>query len=170
MRWPASAKASLNKMRMWATSLSPELPTPDELPVKPPVSSPSAVTLVQRWQPKINWQECAHRLGYALGMAFQIQDDNLDYDGEAVLLGKEIVWDLKNGIPTLPLLLALQEKRKPVPPSFIRISMNRSCRSQRRTLTPSFPWWITIEVLKKPKKSSSSIASGLSVILKLWIP
>lgn len=30
----------------------------------------------------------AHRLGYALGMAFQIQDDNLDYDGEAVLLEK----------------------------------------------------------------------------------
>lgn len=54
----------------------------------------------------------AHRLGYALGMAFQIQDDNLDYDGEAVLLGKEIAWDLKNGIPTLPLLLALQEEKK----------------------------------------------------------
>lgn len=54
----------------------------------------------------------AHRLGYALGMAFQIQDDNLDYDGEAVLPGKEIAWDLKNGIPTLPLLLALQEEKK----------------------------------------------------------
>lgn len=54
----------------------------------------------------------AHRLGYSLGMAFQIQDDNLDYGGEAVLLGKEIAWDLKNGIPTLPLLLALQTEKR----------------------------------------------------------
>ncbi|OQA42042.1 MAG: Heptaprenyl diphosphate synthase component 2 [Spirochaetes bacterium ADurb.Bin315] len=112
----------------------------------------------------------AHRLGYALGMAFQIQDDNLDYDGEAVLPGKEIAWDLKTGFLRFLSCLHCRRKRKPVPPSSIRISMNRSCRSQRRTLTPSFPWWSTIEVLKKPKESSSSIASGLSVILKLWIP
>lgn len=54
----------------------------------------------------------AHRLGYALGMAFQIQDDILDYDGETTQLGKEVGWDLKNGIPTLPLLLALKAEKR----------------------------------------------------------
>lgn len=53
----------------------------------------------------------AHRLGYALGMAFQIQDDNLDYDGHAKRLGKEVAKDVKNGIPTLPLLLALKAEK-----------------------------------------------------------
>lgn len=53
-----------------------------------------------------------HRLGYALGMAFQIQDDILDYDGSASHLGKETGSDLRCGIPTLPLLLALEEERR----------------------------------------------------------
>ncbi len=48
-----------------------------------------------------------HRIGYNLGMAFQIQDDILDYNGEKSRLGKEVGRDLLSGIPTLPLLEAL---------------------------------------------------------------
>ena len=49
-----------------------------------------------------------HRIGYAMGMAFQIQDDILDYVGKEEKLGKHTGKDLKEGIPTLPLLLALE--------------------------------------------------------------
>ncbi|MDY0288205.1 MAG: polyprenyl synthetase family protein [Sphaerochaeta sp.] len=49
-----------------------------------------------------------HRIGYAMGMAFQIQDDILDYVGKKEQLGKHTGKDLKEGIPTLPLLFALE--------------------------------------------------------------
>ena len=57
-----------------------------------------------------------HRIGYAMGMAFQIQDDILDYVGKQEKLGKHTGKDLKEGIPTLPLLLALEaEADRPEP-------------------------------------------------------
>lgn len=49
-----------------------------------------------------------HRIGYSLGMAFQIQDDILDFTGNETKLGKTVGNDLRCGIPTLPLLLALK--------------------------------------------------------------
>ena len=53
-------------------------------------------------------QRKMHRIGYLMGMAFQIQDDMLDYDGHADKLGKEPGRDLLCGVPTLPLLEALE--------------------------------------------------------------
>jgi heptaprenyl diphosphate synthase len=53
-----------------------------------------------------------HRIGYAMGMAFQIQDDILDYVGNKERLGKLTGKDLKEGIPTLPLLLALEAEQE----------------------------------------------------------
>lgn len=49
--------------------------------------------------------------GKNLGMAFQIEDDILDLLGEEKALGKTPGQDLKEGVMTMPLLLALQEKR-----------------------------------------------------------
>ena len=57
--------------------------------------------------PDIERMVC-HRIGYTMGMAFQIQDDILDYVGKKEKLGKQTGKDLKEGIPTLPLLLALE--------------------------------------------------------------
>jgi len=51
------------------------------------------------------------RIGYAFGMAFQIQDDVLDYTGSEAKLGKATGKDLRCGIPTLPLLLALETEQ-----------------------------------------------------------
>lgn len=48
-------------------------------------------------------------IGYDIGMAFQIIDDILDYTSEDNLLGKPTGNDLKEGIYTLPLILALKE-------------------------------------------------------------
>jgi geranylgeranyl pyrophosphate synthase len=47
--------------------------------------------------------------GVSLGIAFQITDDILDCTGEAVETGKIAGVDLREGTPTLPLLLAARE-------------------------------------------------------------
>ena len=46
--------------------------------------------------------------GQALGTAFQVIDDVLDYDGNAVEMGKNLGDDLREGKATLPLILAMQ--------------------------------------------------------------
>jgi heptaprenyl diphosphate synthase len=57
-------------------------------------------------------QMLCHRIGYCMGMAFQIQDDILDYAGSSSKLGKHTGNDLKCGIPTLPLIYALKQERE----------------------------------------------------------
>lgn len=52
--------------------------------------------------------EQMHRFGEALGMAFQIQDDILDFSPEAKT-GKHAYNDLREGKITLPLLLVLEQ-------------------------------------------------------------
>ena len=49
-------------------------------------------------------------IGHNLGMAFQIIDDILDYTGTDEGIGKNSANDLKQGIYTLPLILALEKK------------------------------------------------------------
>ncbi|MGB6115943.1 MAG: polyprenyl synthetase family protein, partial [Comamonas sp.] len=46
--------------------------------------------------------------GKALGTAFQVIDDALDYDGDAHEMGKNIGDDLREGKMTLPLIIAMQ--------------------------------------------------------------
>lgn len=46
--------------------------------------------------------------GRALGTAFQLIDDLLDYEGDSLELGKNVGDDLREGKPTLPLLVAMQ--------------------------------------------------------------
>jgi heptaprenyl diphosphate synthase len=50
------------------------------------------------------------RIGYNIGMAFQIIDDILDYEGSEAMVGKPLGNDLKYGIYTLPLIYAIKEK------------------------------------------------------------
>jgi octaprenyl-diphosphate synthase len=49
------------------------------------------------------------RFGLALGMAFQIVDDILDCSGDTIETGKVAGTDLREGTPTLPLLLAARK-------------------------------------------------------------
>ncbi|MBC7918373.1 MAG: polyprenyl synthetase family protein [Rhodoferax sp.] len=46
--------------------------------------------------------------GQALGTAFQVIDDVLDYHGDAAVLGKNLGDDLREGKATLPLIAAMQ--------------------------------------------------------------
>ena len=52
-------------------------------------------------------EEACASYGRSLGTAFQLIDDVLDYDGSAVELGKNVGDDLREGKPTLPLLIAM---------------------------------------------------------------
>ena len=52
-------------------------------------------------------QHCAE-YGQALGTAFQVIDDVLDYDGEVSEMGKNLGDDLREGKVTLPLIIAMQ--------------------------------------------------------------
>ncbi len=49
-----------------------------------------------------------HQIGYCIGMAFQIQDDILDYIGNEATVGKPLGNDIRCGIATLPLIYALR--------------------------------------------------------------
>jgi octaprenyl-diphosphate synthase len=55
---------------------------------------------------RITEEACAD-YGRSLGTAFQLVDDLLDYDGETHELGKNVGDDLREGKPTLPLLVAM---------------------------------------------------------------
>jgi geranylgeranyl pyrophosphate synthase len=54
-------------------------------------------------------QETMGLFGYNLGIAFQIVDDILDFNGEQGTLGKPIGSDLRQGILTLPVLYYLDQ-------------------------------------------------------------
>ncbi len=53
-------------------------------------------------------EEQAATYGRSVGMAFQLIDDALDYNGNAEQMGKNVGDDLREGKPTLPLILAMQ--------------------------------------------------------------
>jgi octaprenyl-diphosphate synthase len=53
-------------------------------------------------------EDACAQYGQALGTAFQVIDDVLDYDGNAAEMGKNLGDDLREGKATLPLILAMQ--------------------------------------------------------------
>ncbi|MBK6470934.1 MAG: polyprenyl synthetase family protein [Betaproteobacteria bacterium] len=57
-------------------------------------------------------ESCAD-FGRSLGTAFQLVDDLLDYEGNSDELGKNVGDDLREGKPTLPLLLAMVRASEP---------------------------------------------------------
>jgi octaprenyl-diphosphate synthase len=53
-------------------------------------------------------EEACADFGRSLGTAFQLVDDLLDYEGDPTQLGKNVGDDLREGKPTLPLLMAME--------------------------------------------------------------
>ncbi len=53
-------------------------------------------------------EEACADYGRSLGTAFQLVDDLLDYEGSSSEMGKNVGDDLREGKPTLPLLLAME--------------------------------------------------------------
>ena len=56
-------------------------------------------------------EEACADYGRALGTAFQLVDDLLDYEGDPHALGKNVGDDLREGKPTLPLLVAMSRSQ-----------------------------------------------------------
>jgi octaprenyl-diphosphate synthase len=56
----------------------------------------------------VELEEACASYGRSLGTAFQLIDDLLDYEGTTAQLGKNVGDDLREGKPTLPLLLAME--------------------------------------------------------------
>jgi octaprenyl-diphosphate synthase len=76
--------------------------------------------------------QCAlHRYGMALGIAFQIADDVLDYVGDSGKIGKHLGDDLAEGKATLPLIVA-QRRGSPEQVEIIRSAI----RDGRRDALP----------------------------------
>ncbi|GAC1328077.1 MAG: polyprenyl synthetase family protein [Candidatus Dormibacteria bacterium] len=59
--------------------------------------------------------EAARAYAMHLGIAFQVVDDVLDYQGSAEAMGKPVGNDIREGTVTLPLILALQLSPAPLP-------------------------------------------------------
>lgn len=57
-------------------------------------------------------RQSANLYGYHLGLAFQLIDDLLDYEGDQEALGKNIGDDLAEGKATLPLIYALKHSKE----------------------------------------------------------
>jgi len=58
-------------------------------------------------------EEACADFGRSLGTAFQLVDDLLDYEGHSEDLGKNVGNDLREGKPTLPLLVAMERSTAP---------------------------------------------------------
>lgn len=69
-------------------------------------ASARLAALLAQSSPEVE-QSCAD-YGQALGTAFQVIDDVLDYDGDASEMGKNLGDDLREGKATLPLIIAMQ--------------------------------------------------------------
>jgi octaprenyl-diphosphate synthase len=59
-------------------------------------------------QSTVDQEEACADYGQALGTAFQVIDDVLDYTGDAEVMGKNLGDDLREGKATLPLIAAMQ--------------------------------------------------------------
>ena len=55
--------------------------------------------------------------GFHMGLAYQIQDDILDFTAAENVLGKPALADMDLGLSTAPMLYAAQEFKQPAPPS-----------------------------------------------------
>jgi octaprenyl-diphosphate synthase len=62
--------------------------------------------------------EETNRYGLNMGIAFQMVDDILDIVGDAELLGKPTGMDLRDGNPSLPIILALNDRQPAVCEAF----------------------------------------------------
>lgn len=74
-------------------------------------------------------QDSLKQAGMHLGMAFQLMDDVLDYNGDSQTMGKNIGDDLAEGQPTLPLIHAMRQS-SPEQAGILRESLSEGSTAQ----------------------------------------
>lgn len=70
------------------------------------------------------YQKAMREFGISLGMAFQIRDDILDFEGTSSLIGKPVGGDIKEKKITLPLIYSLKQVSSSEAESIIKIIKN----------------------------------------------
>jgi heptaprenyl diphosphate synthase len=76
--------------------------------------------------------ELLHEVGEALGMAFQIRDDLLDFTRSKESIGKPAGADLRNGNITLPVIVALRDPE--LAPHILRLGTHSSDEEMERVI------------------------------------
>jgi octaprenyl-diphosphate synthase len=126
-----------------------------------------------------NLIEESERYGLNMGIAFQIVDDILDIVGHAELLGKPTGMDLRDGNPSLPILLALQNGESAVYEAFecanpsekqiadaLRALKTGSALEKAKTIARRY----AEDALKSTKKFPPSLyRNGLKTLVQLII-
>lgn len=78
-------------------------------------------------------EEACAAYGRALGTAFQVIDDALDYDGNTQEMGKNLGDDLREGKVTLPLIIAMQ-RGTPAQRDMIRLAIEQGATDALDTI------------------------------------
>ena len=109
-------------------------------------------------------EEACADYGRSLGTAFQLVDDLLDYEGDPTQLGKNVGDDLREGKPTLPLLMAMERGTERsacwcVKPS--KMARSSACAtSWRSSVGPAL--WKPRETLRERKRARRKRACRLA--------
>ncbi len=74
--------------------------------------------------PNEEYQKAMQEFGISLGMAFQIRDDILDFEGTSSLIGKPVGGDIKEKKITLPLIYSLKQVSSSEADGIIKIIKN----------------------------------------------
>ncbi len=78
-------------------------------------------------------EESLEGYGRALGMAFQLTDDILDYTAEETGLGKPVLKDLEEGKVTLPIILLFQKANKAEKRFLTRLALQGELSDEEKT-------------------------------------
>ena len=81
------------------------------------------------------YHEAMRKFGQSIGMAFQIRDDILDYEGTSKMIGKPVGGDIKEKKITLPLIHSLENVSKKEAAHIKKIIKNGSNRDKIKEIT-----------------------------------
>jgi octaprenyl-diphosphate synthase len=80
------------------------------------------------------YQEAMKSFGESIGMAFQIRDDILDYEGSSKITGKPVGGDIKEKKITLPLIYSLKNVSRSEADKIRRLIKNNSSKENTRRI------------------------------------
>lgn len=81
------------------------------------------------------YHEAMRKFGQSIGMAFQIRDDILDYEGSSKMIGKPVGGDIKEKKITLPLIHSLENVSKKEATHIKKIIKNGSNKDKIKEIT-----------------------------------